>query len=72
MLHNRVPAFHMGTCYSPSAHEGKYVYFEVRTLAKKKIDSFMSAHASLQYSYHNSGQNQRVKARTATLASYST
>ena len=72
MLHNTVPAFYMGACYSPSAQEGKYVYFEVKILAKKKIYSFMSAHASLQYSYHSSGEKQCAKARTAALASYST
>lgn len=72
MLHNRVPAFYLGACYSPSAHERKNVYFEVRMLAKKKMHSFVSAHASLQYNYHNSGENQCAKARTATLASYST
>lgn len=72
MLHNRVPAFHMGACYIPSAHAGKHMYFEVRILAKKKIYSFMSAHASLQYSYHNNGEKLCAKARTATLASHST
>lgn len=72
MLHNRVPAFYMGAWYSPSAHEGKYMYFEVRTLAKEKIYSFMSAHAGLQYSYHNSGEKECAKDKTATLASYST
>lgn len=32
----------------------------------------MSAHAGLQYSYHNSGEKQWAKGKTATLASYST
>lgn len=40
MLHNRAPA--MGACYSPSAHEGKHMHFEVRILEKiKYIQSYL-------------------------------
>lgn len=41
-------------------------------IRKNKLYSVLSAHASLQYSYHDSGEKQCAKAMTATLASSST
>lgn len=39
------------------------MYFEVILLSKKKKKTylFVSAHASLQYTYHNSGEKQCAK-----------